>query len=368
MGESDLQTISEKIEATLTQFALCGASPDYAKQVIGEGSLKRLVELTVWLSGRHFRTLEEGVQTLFAHLVSEEAYQLACGQYPLAGHVDFRLRLKPNVVLTNINVWEVIRHFLERAAEGPSAGGNQCYFETLRWFLTLMLEPETTVNETEVQKLEDLGAVFVKARSQENLNLVVPRVNLPFLYMYSRILRPMALNLAGLIPGMLSDVVVDLNRPTKELPRAFERVMLRIELIRTHALATVKLLECVQFNQVLPGLILCPWDEAPEELFMAPWLLSSEPIRVSESPKQNVGASELCDLLIQRAVASVQGSKRVVCFTVGEKTSKTIEYCACHVVRANQDSETMAPVLLLCSMKLRESQYAESCWTCEGNS
>eukprot|EP00300_Choanocystis_sp_HF-7_P033963 c46434_g1_i1.p1 GENE.c46434_g1_i1~~c46434_g1_i1.p1 ORF type:complete len:301 (+),score=57.07 c46434_g1_i1:29-904(+) len=212
-----------------------------------------------------------------------------------------------------------------------------------------------------MKRLEDCGALVIKSRDFGNLSLVVPRVNLSYLYRQSefsiprdvrlRVLKSGAKEvtqpapLGYLIPALLHNIFVELSQATQEAANAFEHVMLWIELVRVWALREE--VE-IPLSSVLPGMIFEPWDS--EELLIAPWLLTQH-ILPTKTGNTRVPADQLTRELIQMAVGS---SQCVVSVTQGSGVSKGIEYCARHVVASR--SADVIPVVLLSSMKLRERQ------------
>jgi hypothetical protein len=62
----------------------------------------------------------------------------------------------------------------------------QLYSLAVNYFLKLITESELYIDERDVIELEKCAILFVKCRKDPELSQIIPRINLPFLYVVSK--------------------------------------------------------------------------------------------------------------------------------------------------------------------------------------
>eukprot|EP00300_Choanocystis_sp_HF-7_P030938 c39957_g1_i1.p1 GENE.c39957_g1_i1~~c39957_g1_i1.p1 ORF type:complete len:207 (+),score=23.39 c39957_g1_i1:221-841(+) len=138
--------------------------------------------------------------------------------------------------------------------------------------------------------------------------------------------------------------------------------MIWIELVRVLALHKQKRVPSqsrIKLDEVLPDLIIKPWP-GDSELVISDWVLT-DPILTEldiGTPRKSVDPNGLVKHMLDTANDSLSTNSRVISVNQGPRSCKAVEYCACHVSRELEDG--ISPVLLFCSMKLREQNNMQS--------
>ncbi len=241
----------EEQETNITNALLSVMTSDDPQKSL-HSYVRSLVSIVVWISGKHFRTLETMLKTLYSHIVSKTSHQRALKNGLLwvkamdPPKQDEELSLK---FLKDSIHPEFFSSLLSSGCSEilESIEADRYFSLAFRLFLSLVIKPETYIPEQEVIELESTGACFIKSRERYNFSSVIPRVNLPFLYSYCRIHYP--------IPETKRERVIDDHighlfvriieavnsfAAYKHKPPSitFEEVMLWIELVRIYALVT----------------------------------------------------------------------------------------------------------------------------------
>lgn len=380
ISDVDLETVSMRLYEHLLRVLCVGRSLEEIRKLEAFQNLRILVRVAVSVSGRHFRTLEDAIRAIYRRVVSENNHKLALQSKlpaevfrPAASKhktvdlfsckgagVDITLKEVFDVVVNQISQADPDRDMFEKAKD---------------LFLDLINFPALEVEEKGLYALEEAKIVFVKFRAP-GLTVIVPRVSLPFLYLFPRwslssqllpcpsrseeleqlrqsilsgpYLRLMTPDkLAHQAEVLLYNMGQALSRPFKELPKAFEDVVPIAELLTTAAkerLRTQKI--CAE--EVLKGMMFIPRHE--ETLTVSQWLLkrmsiSTSPSSINMKAHTHSGAEAVREVV---RLSLHPDCDAVYVTQPADLNTQCIEYVS------RLFSVGQRQVLCFCSMKLRK--------------
>lgn len=388
LRDLDLAVISSKLSEQFREVLCAGRSDTAAVQLDRLKKLELLIRVAVSVSGRHFRCLEEALKALYKRLVSEEQHDFALrgtdallpkafipiGSVRSRQQGDIFLKKGGDVDISIKEIFDSIVNQVEVTTVTPDH-----YRRAMVLFLKLINDPGMYFHEQELYDLEERKILFVKSRDLERTSYIVPRVNLPFLFLYPhagnlsqceaddygskstqsqgkmassptywRVKCPQPIKLH--VEVLLGNIGVALAQPFSSLARTFEEVMIFAEMLtvaaRSSLLSTTR---THALEDLIPDVIFKPWEN--ESLSISSFVLQ-QPIRITghASPATPESAA------VQTPVSAVQDAVRcafdlnsdVVYFAHGGVNMERIEHVSrLFSVRGKQ-------VVSLCSMKLRE--------------
>eukprot|EP01031_Cornospumella_fuschlensis_P024441 gene24441-29543_t len=390
LRDLDLESISATLSLQFKKVLCTGRPVAVAAQLDRFKNLDLLIRVAVSISGRHFRSLEEALKALYKRLVSEEQHALArrdsdallskASFMPMTsvksrqfddifskkgGDVDVSIKEIFDSVVNQVEVTSVTREHYQQAME---------------LFLRIINDPAMYVCENELYELEAMKILFVKSRDLDRITFIVPRINLPFLFLYPR---ADSLSLCEMYDDgdqargkvssaypsyrrlkdpqpilrhtevLLGNIGAALAQPFSTLARTFEQVMIFAEVLTVAARmllpSSSSSTRTITMEDLIPGVVFKPWKN--ETLSVSQFVLQS-PIRITGQASSD-GA---VPLVVPTAVSAVQDAVRrafdvssdVVYYAQGKLNMERIEHVSrLFSVRGKQ-------VVSLCSMKLRE--------------
>jgi hypothetical protein len=384
LNDLDLQVVASKIYDILYSV-LCEGRPINDRTMLERyNNLNNLVRITVSISGRHFRTLEDSVRAIYGRLVTRE-------QHAIAERANKTKKIltpsddgprKPQLIATTADVFSgkgaavdmSIKDIFDHVVNLIETGGVDCNMCTMakNLFLDSINEPNLLIEEESIHMLEAAKLVFIKFRDPARAAYVNPRVSLPFLYLYprsyldrrlappggnvknqdeqrrqnilsSRHLRlPEPARLTFHEDMILHNIGVELSRPFKELSDSFERVVPLAELLTVAARLRFPS-RVIDVQDILPNSIFKPWGN--ESLAVSPFVLTDD-VAV-ETHASNVDGSPSGEVRAAVQLA-LDSSCNSVYICQGKVKMECIEYVSrLFSVRGKQ-------VLCFSSMKFRE--------------
>lgn len=391
--EESFENISDAIFADILMAATAGDEMR-RKKVVGQGDLRRLINVAVWQSGRNFRSLEEVIKAIFTRVVSPTSRDAALKSKSskLAAFPEYQSSSLASLNdLDNADVRRGLVEALSVPANGIMANikKHDLYETALACFLSLIVCPNEYIDEADVLELQMSGGLFVRSRREGKVNEIVPRVNLAFLYTYAlqtcgaRSEWRMTENSCYLttdrkkqlryhIPLLINNIGAAINGTVYGLADSFEHVLPWIELVRMHAFHRKNSAlhpPPVRLEAVLPDVIIALWDAHKDFILAA----HSELHTLEAIPTGEL--KETRDELKQAQGNAEDATKRLLEFTLREKgnywvitqpsiTSKTktkaVEYAATYFASYQEDDfgeidvSSQTPILLVASVKLRD--------------
>lgn len=395
MSSTTLQNLANRISSQIIDIALFDESFK-ARQFEMSAIVKRLVLWMCFMTGRHFRALEEAVKRIVSVVLSnsalanyrknvkDESSRSVLGSernyfYPEA-------RYYTSASKTELEKWKngKVRQYLSesflstiQAKLDDTDMFKYCsaLFCELLWRFHLVTEDDfySMENESTINA-EMKGVLFIKNRKDESKRSVQLHVSLPYLFHAAPmiwqkqlgslvvttdrsdyILPNTALPLPQLLPVLFSNIGIAMDGLAADFPTSFEFIMPFIELLRCHVVSQKK--DCPELNDILPGAIIVPSLQENTEILLAAWVTTSPilPAMRLSMPRKRPAGGEQQDaalLLVQDITARVE-SNLVAMMQPNDVDTPAIEYVARYFVTRDNDGNS-TPILFLASMKLRE--------------
>eukprot|EP00981_Chlorochromonas_danica_P004978 scaffold994_cov165-Ochromonas_danica.AAC.5 len=313
LRDVDLDVISD-ILYTRFSSVLCAGRPELAASQLDRfNSLKLLIRVAVSISGRHFRCLEEALKSLYKRLVSVQQHESARKVNTLVSNAFIPLRSEQiddifqkkggDVDVSIKEIFDTVVNQVELTSVT-----NDHYQRAMELFMKLVNEPGMYVNEKDLYDLEGMKIVFVKSRDLDRPAFIIPRVNLPFLYLYPRAERLSQYevyrygsksqlsprNASSLLASywrlrdphiimqhtqvLLGNIGVALTQPFSSLARTFEEIMIFAEMLTVAARLLLPNKSSILLEDVIPDVIFKPWGD--ETLSVSPFVREN-PIQIA---------------------------------------------------------------------------------------
>lgn len=382
--DADLEAVSMILYDHFLAVLSVNRTPNEVKKLEAFKNLHILIRVAVSVSGCHFRTLEDAMRAVYKRVVSISAHNLALKSKipaelfrPATGKqeqqtVDLFSGKGSGVSFTLKEVFDVVVNQILLA--DPSRA---MYYQARDLFLDLINFPNLEVEEKYLYPLENAKIVFVKFRAP-GLTTIVPRVSLPFLFMYPkwqlswqlqtsslssigqeqlrrailcsrywRLMEPARLMYHTEI--LLYNIGQALTGPFEKLSRDFEDVVPFVELL-TIAAKERLCISSISSDMVLRGMSFIPREE--ETLVVSPFVLKKA-ITISESPSScNIkNHSNPNAEAVRAAVRLALSSECNAVYVTQPKDLNT--QCIEYVSRLFSVGERQ--VMCFCSMKLWEN-------------
>jgi hypothetical protein len=382
--DADLEAVSMLLYDHFLTVLSINRTPIEVKKLEAFQNLRILIRVAVSVSGRHFRTLEDAMRAVYKRVVSVSAHNLALKSKipaelfrPATGKqeqqtVDLFSGKGTGVSFTLKEVFDVVVNQILLA--DPSRA---MYEQARDLFLDLINFPALEVEEKDLYPLENAKIVFVKFRAP-GLTTIVPRVSLPFLFMYPKWqlswqLQPSSSSSVGqeqlrqnILCGryrrlmeptrlthhteiLLYNIGQALSGPFEKLSRDFEDVVPFAELLTTAAKERLGI-QSVSSDEVLRGMAFIP--RAEETLVVSPFVLKKA-ITISVSPSScNIKNHPNPNAEAVRALVRLALSSECNAVYVTQPKDLNTQ-CVEYVSRLFSVGERQ--VMCFCSMKLREN-------------
>jgi hypothetical protein len=395
LREADLDVMANKLYEHF-RSVLCAERPALdALQLERINNLRNLIRVAVSVSGRHFRTIEAVMKAVYVRLVSRQQHERAANLgltlslftpsdgnlnvteaeitflrgKRLASHrrfIDIFARKGACVDLSIKIVFDSTVNAIELGQIDRDA-----YDDAKDLFLRLLVDPNLVVNEASVYALEAAKIVFVKSRNPDRMTEIVPRVSLPFLFLYPRanlscrlapahssvdyprneerenivqakyLKLPRPARLGHHTEMILNNIGVALSQPFSELSTAFEELMPFIELLHVAA-KPIESFPILHVEDILRGALFTPWDR--ESLRVSSFVRQAELAISSPAPGK-------ADSHVDAVRAAVNTAKGDDCNCVYVPEQEHNMQCVEYISRLLSVGEEQ--VLCFCSMKLR---------------
>ncbi len=343
----------------------------YKAEVDGRGDLFRLIGTAVWLTGRHFRSLEIVLRRIFSMCVTDAARKesIKLGNSVLAKNSYFETSGDAGLALHTIAAREYwIESVFECVIEARGLENEDKVFRlAVDIFLALLCDKRYCIEEKgDVYILESCCILFVKKRMRA-VGTIVPRISLPFLYKYgvSHTKYSDSGPLESHIPRLFVDIFNGLNGLDKDFACAFEKVIPAIELVRMLALQANfnRSQATLSLEDVLPGCIIKPWDR--ETLQVSPWVLNSSILPSAQiSPTSKDRKQSNAHLLLMALDMATDIDNKTVFVTQSESAVfESIEHIGCQFSAMrpeDEEAEKLQRVITLNSMKFQRADSKES--------
>lgn len=368
---SDL-ALEQQVEVISSQFhnLISKGNPNDLKRLQGSGIIRHYVNLVVWTSGKHFRSLEFMLDFLYHSLVPSEVHEQSVENNSGNSKISSCFHRSTSAfVVSNEEISDLCRRLQQKGSRRDismqlfkvcakeamdSENADVLYKAAINCFLKLLVDSETIVDENYYFELENVGGLFVKWRDPECLSRIIPRVSLPFIYAYadSMIEREMTCFVDN-IPLILTNIASSLNGLDDKLSLAFEEAMFNVELLYFHAHGlSVAKDKYVRIQDIMQSARVCVWEDNPD-LVVNKKLLQSDDFQLVKSLSSNCGSS--WDDSIQMIKDAYSSSSNIAIFSQGPNaTTELIEYVGRHMMHVDANG-TEKDVYVLCSMKLREA-------------
>jgi hypothetical protein len=397
LREVDLDVTASKLYEHI-RSVLCAERPALdALQLERFNNLRNLIRVAVSLSGRHFRTMEAAIKAVYTRLVSRLQHERAANLgltlslfTPNDGNLDVTEAEIASLSVKGKNI-DNHRRFLDIFARKGACVDlsikalfdstvneielgqidRDAYYDAKDLFLRLLVDPNLVVNEASVYALEAAKIVFVKSRNPDRMTEIIPRVSLPFLFLYPRanlscrlapahssvdyprneeretILQAKYVKLSR--PSrlghhtemILNNIGVALSQSFSELSTAFEELMPFIELLLVAA-RPIELFPILHVEDILRGALFTPWDR--ESLRVSSFVRQAELAISSPAPDK-------ADSHVDAVRVAVNCAKGDDCNCVYVPEQEQNMQCVEYISRLLSVGEEQ--VLCFCSMKLR---------------
>ena len=372
ISDSSLRTVCQTVYEDILEAATASSSIDFRKEVEHRGDLQRLVVSAVWFSGRHFRSLETMLRSIFEMTVSpaSKVRSSELKTSKLARSPYFNASTEATLILDTREVkdrWAIlVCGCVSHALRMPNL--HELFPVLLQLFLSLVVNDNRIVIENDhIYELENAGVLFVRSRTPNAITSINPRVSLPFLYLYGQQLTRNALWIPGPlsthIPWLLVDIFSGVNGLDEELSHAFEKVMPAVELVRIQALFSFERRTDISLFDILPECIFKPWTA--ESLSLSSWVCDSAKKMVPSTPLETnaLDRKKGSDHLFRMACSMALNDKSssVVITQDRRAVLPMVEHIGRSFTALNPDDIVdKKEVLTLNSMKLRRASSHDS--------
>lgn len=345
-------------------------SENERKKLVGKKDVERLIRVVVSICGRHFRTLEFAIKSIYCRIVPLDQHRIWTSYIETTTTPVFATMAEmESFQADSKDVYTIALHDIFQSTLSnirPAEEAFNIYHRLKELFMILLHDPDYFVPEYHLIDLLSVGAVFVKDRSESDYSNIVPRVCLPYLYFCPPVnivrnskkidgylVKSEAISLDKHIPMLLYNIGQALYKPREELPYSFECVMLWIELLRIASMIQRQLNPLITISDVLCDCEFNGWDEETlDSIVVAPFIFERSFVLDQNATTPLLHTADREQQLLLSALAYAFVSPEVA--RLSQKANlnmKGIEYInTCYV---KQNSNDCVP--LLCSMKLRES-------------
>jgi hypothetical protein len=362
--DGDLRELGTRVSEFIMSILGLVYTGDDMLKIKGLGHVEMLIRVASTVAGRHFRTLERVIQSLYGRLIPREAHIRAVeSEIALKDFEVSDSRVSSHDPRQNRGtgfIGSISEMFATVISEIDIATTND-YDRTLDIFLALVYNPDREYVEDEISGLEETGVLYVKRRELTGLTRIVPRVCLPFLYLHPRLnsvptscenlgyLTGAPGTLRSLAPVLMHNIGLALHQSIEKLPDGFERVMPWAELLVVLARSP----HCGASRQlpildVLPSAIVVPWNQ--ESLCVSASVFEENFVLEGMPAKTNTSADALAACI---AAAVSPGCNALIIRQRPDQNIQAIEYVS-RVFSVNGET-----VLCLSSMKFGDHSCAE---------
>lgn len=368
------------------------------KQLEYNQHLRRLVLWMVYMGGRHFRALENGVNRLFSIFVSSDVLKIyqentskdercVFSEY-FTAREDYYWGHNKTMLTSGVLRQRLLDSFLATTATRGKDDELFAYCCELLGRFTLHCDLNTEdpffVEEDEqMVRAETAGVVFIKSRHPDKLSLVQPRVSLPFLFNTAKCMasRPVSQSepfvvgdvlrqrnpqlLSDLEPLLMANIGLAINGLFSDPSLAFEHLMLYVELYRVFLITKYyNGIARVSLDRILPGAVVVgDSTDANSSIEVNPsvWTTQVKVVDVVSRKRRREEDGTGKSFALSLITACQQSNSTVLSWMQSKGcNAEAIEYASRHFSAYNEDSGEHGQLLWLASMKLRAANTVSS--------